>query len=301
MYRYIFVLAILLFVAGAQKGTGEDSPIFEAIEKNDLSKLRDRISASKLNEIDEEEGLTPLIAAVMYGRIDMVKILLKSGANPNIADQANAATPLMWGAITDPGEISREKGIVIPSIQSKIEIVQELLKSGARVNDKNQWGGTALQWAADAGNIEIVKILIDSGADLNSQDMDGFTPLIAASNYETERHNDVVKFLLSKGARVDEKSKIGESALFFAVHNFKIDNVATLLKAGADKNLQNNQGISPLMKAVQLRRLEIAKHFLEAGADLQAKSRDGKSVLTIATEGGYPEMIDILKRYGARE
>jgi ankyrin repeat protein len=279
----------------------DEALLFGAIEKNNLQELREQIPGTNLDEINEEEGVTPLIAAVMFGRSEMVQVLLRSGANPNLGDKANGATPLMWGSVTNPGEIALEKGIPIPSIQSKIEIVQALLKSGARINEKDQWGGCALQWGADAGNIEIVKILVAAGADINSQDMDGFTPLIAAANYETERHNEVVKFFLSKGAKVDQKSKKGETALFFAIHNFKIDNVATLIKAGADINLQAQNGISPLMKAVQLRRVEITKQLLGAGADARAKNHDGKTPLAIATESGYTEIIDILKKYGASE
>ena len=298
-YRVILLLFLSCSLPALLKAEEPENRLIEAIEKNNLQELQEQIPGSNLNEVSEEDGLTPLIAAVMFGHSDMVQLLLKSGADPNLGDQANGATPLMWGAVTDPGEIAAEKGIPIPSIQSKIQIVRTLLKSGAQANKKDQWGGTALQWGADAGNIEIVKILIDAGAEINSQDIDGFTPLIAATNFQTERHCEVVKFLLSKGAKVDQKSKNGETALFFAIHNFKIDNVATLIKAGANKNIQDQSGTSPLMKAVQLQRLEITKYLLDAGSDPKGKNIEGKTVLTIATESGNQEIIQLLKEHGA--
>lgn len=48
-----------------------------------------------------------------------------------------------------------------------------------------------------AGQDDVVKLLVKHGASVNIQSQNGFTPLYMAAQ---ENHDNVVKFLLSKGA-----------------------------------------------------------------------------------------------------
>lgn len=48
-----------------------------------------------------------------------------------------------------------------------------------------------------AGQTDVVKLLVKQGASVNMQSQNGFTPLYMAAQ---ENHDDVVRFLLSKGA-----------------------------------------------------------------------------------------------------
>ena len=48
--------------------------------------------------------------------------------------------------------------------------VKALLDKGANVNAKNEYGATALSYAADKGHLPVVKILVQHKADVNSQD-----------------------------------------------------------------------------------------------------------------------------------
>ena len=45
-----------------------------------------------IDGIDDDDGLTPLHVAAMYGRSEMIRILLQYGANPNILDK-DGSTP----------------------------------------------------------------------------------------------------------------------------------------------------------------------------------------------------------------
>lgn len=62
-------------------------------------------------------------------------------------------------------------------------IVKVLLQNGARVNDVDAKGKTALHFAAQYGRVEIGKILINSCASLNLKDEMGRTPLHLASEF----------------------------------------------------------------------------------------------------------------------
>ena len=58
--------------------------------------------------------------------------------------------------------------------EGDIKSVKELLKKGAKVNEKDRNGATALRLAAENGHIDMVKLLVSNGADVNvrnSQDL----------------------------------------------------------------------------------------------------------------------------------
>ena len=63
------------------------------------------------------------------------------------------------------------------------EIVEELLASGANVNDKNIYGFSAIIYAAENGNMDIITKLLQNGANLNDSNKNGFTPIILAGTY----------------------------------------------------------------------------------------------------------------------
>src|SRR5215213_1653393 len=90
-----------------------------------------------------------------------------------------------------------------------VEVVQELLDKGARVNQQVSYK-TPLMHAASEGHVEIVKLLLAKGAEVNAQTDEG-TALIQAVNGGQE---EIVKLLLDAGANVNAKHRLGYTALF---------------------------------------------------------------------------------------
>jgi ankyrin repeat protein len=77
------------------------------------------------------------------------------------------------------------------------ELVKTLLGYGARVNERNEAGQTALMLAAREGYVENVKVLIEGLADVNKMDDDDWTALKYARE---NKHENVVELLKSYGA-----------------------------------------------------------------------------------------------------
>ncbi|XP_011305864.1 myotrophin [Fopius arisanus] len=92
--------------------------------------------------------------------------------------------------------------------------------------DVNQMidGRTPLHYAADYGQNDVVRYLLDKGADANATDKHGITTLLAAI---WEGHTNCVKLLLEKGANPYGLTPDGVSYLEAA----EKDEIKTLLRA----------------------------------------------------------------------
>jgi hypothetical protein len=94
--------------------------------------------------------------------------------------------------------------------------------------------------AAASGNQRLVAHLLRKGYDVNYEDSGGVTPLSGAS---VEGHNEMVRFLISKGAQVNRKSRlIGETPLMAAAEMGKLETTTVLLDNGADPCATDNEG-----------------------------------------------------------
>ena len=82
-----------------------------------------------LNYQDKKDEWTPLIYAIYHHNWRMAKVLIRAGANVNLADSANR-TPLMWAALRNSG--------VTATL---------LVEHGANINAVDISGRTALQYA----------------------------------------------------------------------------------------------------------------------------------------------------------
>jgi len=98
----------------------------------------------------DQDGWTALMWACFSGRLEMAKIFIQRGANPNAADFFQNNTPLM-----------------LACARKHLEIVKILIKSDADVNITDvggREGNTALIIASIEGHSEIVRYLKQSGA-----------------------------------------------------------------------------------------------------------------------------------------
>ena len=138
---------------------------FEAASTGDLKTVKIELEKNPgLINSFSEDGFTALGLASFFSRTDVVKILLESGADPNIASNNSfKVTPLHSACAI-----------------SNYDIVEILIKNGANVNAKQMQGVTPLHSAAHNGQTKIAKFLIKNGAEINSKTDDGKTPLIMA-------------------------------------------------------------------------------------------------------------------------
>ena len=148
--------------------------MMEAVKGGDIDNVTSLLDIDDIN-IQDNLGRTALIWAIRYVHIDIVRLLLDKGADPNIPDEFRK-TPLIWASLGD----------------GHIEIVKLLLDRGVDINIVSKYGQSALAYASYFGNTDIVKLLLDKGADPNIVDNDGKTALMNAID---NGNTDIVKLL----------------------------------------------------------------------------------------------------------
>ena len=99
-------------------------------------------------------------------------------------------------------------------VGASLEAIALLVKHGADLTYTNRAGVSILDIAIKHKRMDIANLCIDSGIDPSiSTRKSGITPLILAASFNNV---DMVKYLISKGASVDEKDSNGHSAFDYA-------------------------------------------------------------------------------------
>ena len=269
-----------------------------------------------VNERDWDD-LTALITAASAGHVDIVKYLLKEGADVNASDK-DGITALMEASIMGHGKIvdllleagatvdaksnSQVTALWLASGENRVDVLKTLLKKDADATVTRSDGITALMTASVAGHEEAVKLLLDEGAEPSAVDADGLTALMNAA----ENGSTAVLKLLMEAAEdptyVNNMSSTGFNALIIASAHGHEDAVKFLIEeANADVNKVHENQVSALMYAAASGHVETMKVLLDIGKiDINALHTNGGSALIEACTAGASEAISFLVERGAK-
>jgi ankyrin repeat protein len=235
---------------------GEESPLALAARQSDPDVLNALLAAHAYVNI-ESEGITPLTAAIEADRLENVRILLHSGADPNRA----------------PGKCVSPLGLATRDIA----ILRMLLDSGAKLDSESSCQPILVE-AARLYSTEVVALLVKRGAHVNEANVSGVTPLMAASGGNVPHRDakvETINVLLASGADPNLRDREGTTALMNAVSAGSFEAVQLLIQAKADPNICDEAGFGPLMLATQMKdRSEILKALLKAHADPNARTSE---------------------------
>jgi ankyrin repeat protein len=121
------------------------------------------------------DGQTPFIRAALSGDIQVMRLLLQHGADPNIATtQGSTALMAAAGINWIPAQTFTR------SEADYLEAVNLCLERGADVNATNTLELAAIHGAANRGWVPIIQVLADHGAILDQPDVGGRTPMVFA-------------------------------------------------------------------------------------------------------------------------
>jgi hypothetical protein len=132
--------------------------------RGDMSKVRlslrlgvDPNEPSRWGWHHENPGQTPLTAAAQFGRVDVVRLLINNGADPNLRD---------FGS-----EFPHQTPLSTAAMHGQLDVCRVLLEAGAdpniptnpkRPGDPGDW--TALDWALQGKQSAVADLLRQYGA-----------------------------------------------------------------------------------------------------------------------------------------
>lgn len=153
-----------------------------------------------------------------------------------------------------------------------------------------------LREAASKGDAATLKQILDKGVNPNWETDTILTTLTCAVRSDSA---ECVTLLLDRGANPNLGDKYGDTPLMYIAMCNDLQMMKILLDNGAEIDIRDNDGQTALMKAANYGSMKAVEFLLNAGADANAKDYKGRTALLLAR--GYPDIIGLLKQYGAKE
>nr|KAI8744108.1 putative ankyrin repeat protein [Biomphalaria glabrata] len=214
--------------------------------------LKKLISAGVDINFTDTYGRTALHKAALFGRFDIVQLLVEGKAHLDPVD-LDGNIPLLLSIPTSNVIITKGCCLLLRSVDKTNykQIISYLIEKNCNINCSNSKGETPLFKLVKSGFLEQIKEVIAKGADIN--------------------------FVTSSG----------DNALHLAIKENKIEIVECLKENKVDVNILTSNGVSPLMLALQIGNDYVANLLINAGADVNCKDDLGQSALIKAISGIY--------------
>jgi ankyrin repeat protein len=284
MIRYGFATLIALVVAvGCSKPGFRNDPTAMELSQAAATSLEATVRLVEEKDADVNAqygwGESALFAAINLGKADVVQYLLNKGADPN----PNAASE----------DSTKGSALHASAKAGQAECMALILQSGFKEIEDPIKRISAL---TDATNLACAKLLVEAGADLHYTDC--WKRGVLSSQVREDRL-DVLKYLLSKGAKVHE----GFGYMTAAARGDSPQALNILKSYGGNVNEEYTvfwtykSVRSPIHAAVAHPRT--LKWLLKSGADIDKQTSEGQTALHIACDQAHLESVELLLKSGA--
>lgn len=298
----------------------DDEKIGKAVKENKINDLKKVLKDCKARGLSLKIRFVWLCMAIQKNYTDIARTLIENGESVDIKDGQNFT--LLHVAVS----------------YGRLQIAKELINKKIDINARSVDGGTPLHLAVQGPSIqlegkgsnecfkEIVELLVSKGAALDLGGANEYTPLHLATQSDDL---EIFKILFKKGARLDSKTKDGQTVVELAssrvlsylidegkllnidlinessaLHKFlqdgSFDYAKKIIELGADVNaLDAITSESPIMEAVKKGNFDVCKLLIEKGALVNLISGIGNTALHYAAGGKYTDLAKLLIKNGA--
>jgi ankyrin repeat protein len=237
-------------------------------------------------------GMSALMIAAEEGHADVIRLLAQAGAN--VEERRG-------------GDDDGFKPLHVAAEHGRADAITALLDAGARADARSAADITPLMLAAASGKATAVRVLLAKGADPLAESQYGQTPFDYAKGGRIIRILKSAADARAKAPRARRLSphKAARPSLVSAIASGRAKRARELLDAGADPN-ERFSGAPILTHAVINHAVPIVALLLESGPDVNATDDEGKTPLDNAQhmngmyDGNYQDVVDLLKRHGAK-
>lgn len=314
-----------------QKKRTHEKILFSVITHGQLDKVRAWLNYGvDIEALHPESGVTVVMQAVLSEQADVLKYLIKQGAETHIKDIHNMT------AYDYAKQVGNEEilTILMVEMENHFNHLMKAIFQGTKsdilywvkrtydLNKENNKGMTPLMMAAKFQDLSIVKMLVSYGANIHFMTFDSRNVLMAAAK---SGRNFIVQYLLNQGALAYLIDRDGKLPIHYAVESgdsetieildfemqrllglsfqaAQVDDVKTLrLLSNVYKsqiNELNSSGKSLLIVASQSGNLDVVKFLMgELGAAVEVEGSDGLSAYTWALQNGHQQVVDYLLPY----
>jgi|TARA_B100000929_G_scaffold198586_1_gene157660 ankyrin repeat protein len=171
----------LTLALGLLSGCVETHDIFEAARLGDGQRVAACLAAGIAVNQRDATGATALHWAALGGQDHIVKLLIDTEADVNVAESGSGMSPLhgvaRWNRLTT---------------------AKLLLANGAKVDVRDRFGRTPLFDAMVKNRFEMIDLLLGSSVDLSARNNEGQTPLDWAIAH---RKPKLIEHLRARGAQ----------------------------------------------------------------------------------------------------
>lgn len=254
-------------------------------------------------------GSTPLHEVVQRGSARLSSLLLASGADPFLPNNAGKTAlellferpltfidPLLTRELLTKTDSTGQTPLFYAVQTGRLDLVTLLLGKGSDLMHKAVTGATPLHEAVRAGRAEVAAALIRAGARVNEGDARANTPLHYTVLWD---QLGAAEALLSNGAALDARNVEGRTALHEAVRKGDLRATRWYLGRRANVNNRDTNGRTVLYEALSRESPELTSALLEAGAQVAVRDNGGNTPLHLAVARSNKPLIDLLSARGA--
>ena len=179
--RSCLICALLLPLLGAEPALQSPSlnaQLLEAVGRGNAAAVADLLSKGADVNTESDRGTTPLYIASEQGYVDVVRVLLEHGADPDTKDLELGRTPMRHAMIGGNAEVKAARAEILRLLLehgagTEGESLPELIRAGhldavrtilSRRGADQSFLNVALNVAKRAERPEFVKLLLDAGA-----------------------------------------------------------------------------------------------------------------------------------------
>lgn len=265
--------------------------------------------------------------AASKGNLELVKYLIAEGSDINYSDshgdviaayaaQSASKNPAVFDELFKAGIDPTAKydggtNLLLLGIATdpELKMTDYFISKGIKLNDTDENGANAADYAARSGKIELIEKLIARGVQptnnamffaaqgsrMSSAGIETYQYLIEKRKLDPKAINpvddatilhslvrrpnkEIIEYFLAKGVDVNKKDKEGNTVLMNAAAGRDTDLVATILAKTSDINGKNDKGESALTNAVAMGTAKTVALLLDNGADINVTDVDGNNL-----------------------
>ncbi len=291
-------MLLLLYNAGfdlnAKDGSGQTA-LNKAADQQSKDKIRHLLALGADPNLPNDYGRRPLDTIIEHysfsytDHAEIIGQLVSHGADVNLS----------------PLPSVHQSPLHVAARNGNLNVMKLLVAHNANIDQPSRGADamTPFMMAAESGKHLAAQFLQEQGANVFKKDNWGRTALIFAARGGDEKTLESLLAIPGMAAKIDEQDSRGRSAMHHAFRKYHSDFGVELIKKGARVDLQDFNGMTPLHQAIETNYmsdwLDDVKEALGAAANWNLTAKDGDTLLHTAARNTQAPVIEKLLDFGA--